>query len=160
MVKKDRKYGLIDGDEHVILPFQYDSIIRVFSDDYKYEYLEEYGTEDGDSIYKERSFMIHEVVYQMLRDEETVFSWSRNGYGHINLENPSCFIYICQYDGKWGVLDKDGNTLIPFEYDEIEIDKLCNRKTKHPYKTEKYLRCFVRKSEGPEITKTLDMVLL
>ena len=160
LVKKDRKYGLIDGDEHVILPFQYDSIIRVFSDDYKYEYLEEYGTEDGDSIYKERSFMIHEVVYQMLRDEETVFSWSRNGYGHINLENPSCFIYICQYDGKWGVLDKDGNTLIPFEYEEIEIDKLCQRKSKDSYRTEKCLRCITRKNERCEIKETLEVILL
>ena len=104
--------------------------------------------------------MAHEVVYQMVRDEDVVFSWARYGNGYWKLVNPSFYIFVCQYNGRWGVLDADGNNLIPFEYDEIEIDKLCNRKTKHPYKTEKYLRCFVRKSEGPEITKPLDLVLL
>lgn len=160
LTKKVGKYGLVNGDGHVILPFQYDSIVRVFSDDYKCEYWEEYSDEEGNSLYKDRSFMAHEVVYQMVRDEDVVFSWARYGNGYWKLVNPSFYIFVCQYNGRWGVLDADGNNLIPFEYDEIEIDKLCNRKTKHPYKTEKYLRCFVRKSEGPEITKPLDLVLL
>lgn len=159
LVKKDGKYGIIDRNHNIILQFEYDTVIRVFSDDYKYEYLEEYGTEDGDVLYKDRSFMAHEVVYQMVRDEETVFSWALDGCGYWDMRNPSFYIFICQYSGKWGVLDKNGNTIIPFEFYEIVVNKLYNRKMKESYRTEKYLRCYVKRTKGDETSETIEIVL-
>lgn len=46
IIKKDGRYGIVNSKEEIVLPIEYDTIIRVFSDDDMYSYFEDYYCDD------------------------------------------------------------------------------------------------------------------
>lgn len=100
--KEEEKYGLIDINGKVVIPFIYDSLKKI---SYTEFYLAENNGKQG--IINSKG----EIIVQFIYDE---------------LTNISTYTYTDKYltaslREKTGVIDFLGNVLLPFEYDSIKI---------------------------------------
>ncbi len=90
------KYGFIDKSGKTVVPLMYDFAaefkdgLASVSKDKKYGFVDKTGTEVIPPIYQETGFYFYEECVRM------------------------------RLNGKWGVLDNKGNTIVPFNYEEID----------------------------------------
>lgn len=109
IAKKDSKYGLIDSNEAIILPFEYDTILfkRLKNDRMKVNIP--YG------------FIKKNDLYGMLDSMGNLttpihFDQLPKVYNHWGVS--------CSSKGKFGAISLYGETLVPFEYDRlVSIDE-------------------------------------
>ncbi|GAL87553.1 hypothetical protein MYP_4783 [Sporocytophaga myxococcoides] len=96
IVKKEKYFGLVDSTGKVILPSIFDSIEKTMCP----SLLKLYSRE-GESVFNKES---RQVIF---RNEKAV---------HVL----DCIAFALKdKDHKWGVVDVNSNTIIPFEYDSI-----------------------------------------
>ncbi|PZU91605.1 MAG: hypothetical protein DI529_00100 [Chryseobacterium sp.] len=92
---KQNKYGFIDRDSSIVIPFEYD-FLNPF-DDNKLSY----GKKNGKELYiNNRGEIVVQPVYEKLG---------------LYSEN----LLVAKKDGKTGYLDSKGNVVIPFNYDNF-----------------------------------------
>ncbi|WP_081670957.1 WG repeat-containing protein [Sporocytophaga myxococcoides] len=96
IVKREKLFGLIDSSGKVILPAIFDSIEKT-----KYASLLKLYSKDGESVFNKDS---KQVIF---RNEKAI---------HV-LDSIS--FAVKNKNDKWGVVDLNGYTIIPFEYDSI-----------------------------------------
>lgn len=135
IVKVGGLTGLIDQDGVELFPLQYQSVWRIDPD--------LVGTISGDSlqIFHQSGELFSPTVFEPVRDRDS-YKFSRglmrtkkNGrYGFLNSEgvliiehlyeaskmlNSKAVNIAVKKDGKWGVVDIDHGTLLPFEFDDV-----------------------------------------
>lgn len=93
---KDGKYGVIDIDENVIVPFDYDERIFGYCDSLS---TFKYGKEGVININNE---VLVPFVYDMIMSDDSFYDVRENG--------------------KYGVADKDMNIIIPVVYESVEVE--------------------------------------
>lgn len=99
LVQKAGKFGVIDTQNHVILPMEYDNI------DGRFRY---FVTKDADkgSVHNKQGTRIFEIACQDIQE--------------CNIGEKSVFA-VYQGEGKAGVVDEAGKILIPFEYESLNF---------------------------------------
>ena len=147
LVKQNELYGIVNSEKETIVPIQYNSLLRVVCDDHTETYYEQHEDWDGDVRYEDHSFDVHHVLYQMYDNGKMFFSKSKKDSRKCDLERVSYFCYIVSQDNKYGVIDLNNEILIPFEYDEIDINSILNL-SESAWPEEYSVRCFVRNSNG------------
>ncbi len=102
--KKDGKWGLVDKNKKVILPFEYDMVFGMYK--------------SGPHIPRP------EDPYVLLKEGKIVFyNHNFNKFvtsvppGKYDWERPERMTLYC--DGKYGVIDYNGEFIVPFEYNDI-----------------------------------------
>ncbi|WP_019672388.1 WG repeat-containing protein [Psychrobacter lutiphocae] len=126
-------YGIIDQDNHAIVPFEYQWIKRINPNLFYIQKSDGFDFVDSDgNLATTKKF--DEIVTVSLTDE--FFAVKKDGkWGFINrdFETVIPFEYdkaVEFYDdlaavkknNKFGFIDKDGQTVIPFDYDDANID--------------------------------------
>lgn len=116
------KYGFIDKRNQILIPFEYDGVFNS-----KIEYFNEglccvaknkkcgFIDKKGHVIIpfkfgEPASYCWQEGIF-FIQSEEGETNWSDNKRWHDNYK-----------EGKFGAIDKKGNVIIPFKYDDIKFD--------------------------------------
>ena len=147
LVKQNGLYGIVNSEKEIIVPIQYSSLIRVICDDHTESYRECYVDYDGEERYENQYYNEHHILYQVYDNNEMFFSEYRDKVHKYDLKHVSYFCYIASQNNKYGVIDSNNEILIPFEYDEIEINSILNS-TEDSWSEEYSVRCYVRNSNG------------
>lgn len=102
IVKRNGKYGIIKSNGELKIPLEYD-FIDYFQDNYRFS--ENYNARKG-------------KVYSILnRDLKKIGESYEPVYNQFSSDNPT--LTFKNLKGKYGIVGWQGNTIIPFEYDEI-----------------------------------------
>ena len=141
------KEGVIDSDNKVIIDFKYDEVNHFNDDLYEVKLNGKYGLVNTSNV------IVLDINYQLIdeifNDRAVIVigpeDW--NGlYGYIDSKGEiiikPIYNYACDFDSDlaevrkdlddynftsvWGVIDKNGSLVIPFQYDEISINELVN----------------------------------
>ncbi len=152
IAKQNGKYGVIDFNENVMIPFEYDSIMLVSDERYL---VNKGGKVDEDFMFyveggkfgvvDEKGNVVIPLKYDdlSLADDNLLTAKLGKKYGVIDLQEnvkvPFKYAYISSYGvpfsaniggekdpeykysvngGKWGMIDANGNEIIPFIYNE------------------------------------------
>lgn len=128
---KDGKYGVIDCDENTIIPFEYDD--RIYGSS---EQLHTVRNGKAGIININNEVLVpfeYDDVYSEYNSDGLYCVRINDDYGLIDSENN--IVVTCRYrsvsviDGQWyrigtrsgyGIMDKNGDMIIPAEYGEIE----------------------------------------
>lgn len=129
MVQKNKKWGLIDENGKVILPFQFDDMNFIQNSDKKLYYVAQYQHKFG-YVNKRAEFVVP-VKYDKTRSYiEDRLAVKKGNYWGFTDENGNEII-TCKYrmvtdfkeglaavleKGKWGYIDKNGNYIIPASF--------------------------------------------
>lgn len=104
ILKSQKEYGYINKFGEVIIPLEYSSTFRFFED---YTYLAK-GYVDGEK----ECYLIDTIGNVVLKTK------SDKLYPLNHTDNSG--YYISEINGKHGLIDLEGNTIIPFEYSAIQ----------------------------------------
>ena len=124
------KYGVMNTDGTLVVPLKYDRICE-FSEGLAavYEstpYQEELAGTNGFMVtmYDDKIGFIDKtgnlvipMIYEQIHSTTMIEDDGSTGTGHIKSPGFSEGLLTVKKDGKWGVIDKQGNTAIPFKYD-------------------------------------------
>ena len=111
------KYGCIDNKGNIIIPFIYDYIdyffdgVAAVEKDGKVGYINRQGEIISPCIFRRCDHCCCE--YRFKRGRAIVYLNNQQGYLNTKGE-----LTIAR-NGKWGCVDKDGNTIISFQYDGV-----------------------------------------
>lgn len=126
IVSKDRKSGIIDSNNNVLLDIQYNSVISVHEADL----IQAYNSETDETILFNRNFQ--EIGKMLAAEVEVkdsyVLMYSDNDFKYYDFngneltgkdiyENNNIFAY--KQDGKWGFVDKSGKIVVDCIYDMV-----------------------------------------
>jgi hypothetical protein len=110
-VPKDGKYGLIDFNNNVLIPFQYDEMYHETNNDLL--------CVKKDGKYGLISLKLKKEVlpckYDQIKMGRVLFD---NGTYRVYNDRPSALIAIL-YNSKWGFVDPEGNVVIPCQYEDL-----------------------------------------
>ena len=95
LARKDKKWGLIDKDQKIVIPFQYRLFMKTVQQYYVVEKEDKFGILDADLN------LLIPLVYEDL----------------LCYKLDHC---LAKKEGKWGVIDGQGKTIVPHEYRDIE----------------------------------------
>lgn len=106
-VKKNGKYGAIDGSLSERLPFIYDSLSELSN------------LEEVNILVKERSFYSYAAKGKgkwglITTDSDTIVPFKYDFLG-----NSSLGVMIAKNNGKWGIINQEDVAVVPFAYDSI-----------------------------------------
>lgn len=123
------KYGVMNTDGTLVVPLIYDRICEFSeglaavyeSTPYQYE-LPGTTVIVRDSINKigfidKTGNLVIPMIYEQIYSTTMIKSDDDTGIGHIKSPGFSEGLISVKKEGKWGVIDKQGNTAIPFQYD-------------------------------------------
>ncbi len=106
VVKKDGKWAIINDELEIKTKFEFDSVV-----------LDDYGTCGTNN----RIFLEKDGKYYMYnRKGEKVSGAYEDAKNFATIDG---YAAICQ-DGKWGLIDKEGETVLKCSYDELESSSL------------------------------------
>lgn len=135
--EKDGKWGFIDDDANVIIPFEYAGVqsfdkfgLAVVDTEQKGGYL---SIVNKTVIDKKGNKLFEPIMCAEMGvlSEDRIKIWTRKGKGIIDSRGktivPDIYRELCQkddfymvsYNNKWGLLDIDGNIVFETIYDEI-----------------------------------------
>ena len=126
IVSKDRKSGIIDSNDNVLLDIKYSSVISLHEADL----IQAYNVENDETILFNKNF---EEISRMIASEvevkdSYVLMYSDNDFKYYDFnaneltgkdiyENNNIFAY--KQDGKWGFVDKSGKIVVDCIYDMV-----------------------------------------
>lgn len=144
----DRIMVVSDGDNkgiancktgQLIVPCEY-SVIEWMDNSYYYTYKEETGSANIVDVDTGKELIDFQVSHLSWGYEDLISFEKDNKYGVYNVSTKQLVlsnkyenlwiykpnIFVARFDGKYGILNNKGKTLVPFEYDELsplqEID--------------------------------------
>lgn len=142
VAKKDKKYGIIDSKNRVLIPFAYDKIYAVLKSWESREQTGYFKAEKGKLqglLSKDGKFTIPVVYDYFQRDKDFNYSVGNKGktYGltaqdgteifPLIYESPISRVsedrYRTEKNGLIGMMNREGKELLPFVYEEITSDK-------------------------------------
>lgn len=105
IVKRDGKYGIVDVENKVILPIEFEEIAMLGDEYFKLK------VNNGWAL----GFLYHGTIYPGTYDQISLFS--ENG-------QPNTFIdvFSVKVKNKYGCINSEGKILIPIEFDKIELN--------------------------------------
>lgn len=119
--EKDGKWGMVDKNGKVVVPYEYDYIDQYTLDMHRClenqddDFLLVVGKEEHkDDCLKEGA----KYGYVNMRGEVVIPLEYDEIYGWFGEDGCS----MVEKDGKWGAIDKKGNIVVPIEYDDIIHD--------------------------------------
>lgn len=129
IAKKDKSYGIIDIDNNVKQKIEYASI-GYYEESEVYE-LESKNNTSGENIILNNNLqeIAKGIVNEVNTEKSYIRIWTEAGYKYYNLlgeEKKSKEIlvknkvFLTKENGKYGFVDKDGNTVIPCIYDDAK----------------------------------------
>lgn len=98
LAKKDRKWGLLDKQQKLVVPFQYRIFRKTVQQYYVVEKEDKFGILDADLK------TVIPLLYEDLHCYKLEYC-------------------LAKKNGKWGVIDGQGKTIVPHEYRDIEYSK-------------------------------------
>ncbi len=109
-LNKDGLYGLVDFNGNTILPFQYEeSYPQGIEDLFAVKKNGKYGF-----ISLTQKKEVIPTIYDDVKTAEKIFD-----NGIVSVDNPcQSMIISARKNGKWGAIDLNGKTIIPFMYDD------------------------------------------
>lgn len=136
IVKKNNKFGLLNYQLELIQPVEFDTISNIPTYELEQNYYSFWGKRDGKYfIFDTLGLWIDKIEYESLKLLHTNFYLvAKNGKSLILDKNGRNILedkeYICEdwngfivkKDSKIGLIDLNGNTIIPFEYEDINSD--------------------------------------
>ena len=128
LVEKDGKWGMIDRAGNVLLPFDYDYLERL-----------------SDTLLQAKKGEFFAVI-RPDGTEVTPYEFTNFRYSYQD-----GFIVGCKGISMYGVLDADGNTCIPFVYDDIYAADSVNLSEKTLWKVQQGKNWLLLDADGKEI---------
>lgn len=128
LVEKDGKWGMIDRAGNVLLPFDYDYLERL-----------------SDTLLQAKKGEFFAVI-RPDGTEVTPYEFTNFRYSYQD-----GFIVGCKGISMYGVLDADGNTCIPFVYDDIYAADSVNLSEKPLWKVQQGKNWLLLDADGKEI---------
>ncbi len=121
----NRKLGIIDSENNIVIEIKYDSIQRIQDTDLIQMYIKETG---NTQIYTSDLQLVNEMIDMQIKQEEDffiLFNELETKYidkeGNVKTSKelyPNNELYAVNIDGKWGYEDKDGNIVIQPIYEK------------------------------------------
>ena len=129
IVKKDNAYGIIDIDGEVKEKINYASIVY-YEDSGVYELEKKNNKEGTNIILNDKLQKIAEGVLEEANGSKSYIKlWTEEGYVYYNLEGEEKTVqeillqntlFLKKENGKYGYVDKDGNTVVDYIYDDAK----------------------------------------
>ena len=125
VAQRDGKRGVIDITETVNIEFEYEDIY--FSEDANVYVAEDsdYNSSIIDENFEVRlTGILNEINtqnrYIKIRTEDDEYKYYNYNFEEQNIQNvlPNNTLYVSKQDGKYGFVDKDGNVVVDYIYDE------------------------------------------
>ena len=132
------KYGVMNTDGTLVVPLIYDRICE-FSEGLAAVYKSTpnryelpgtnvmvTGSIDKIGFIDKTGTVVIPMIYEQIYSTTMIKSDNNTGTGYIKSPGFSEGLISVKKDGKWGVIDKQGNTAIPFKYDYPVIGSFHN----------------------------------
>lgn len=129
IVKQDGSYGIINMDGKTKQKISYANIVY-YEDSGVYELEKKNNTEGTNIILNNKLQKIAEGVLEEANGNKSYIKlWTENGYTYYNLEGEEktapeillqSTLFLKKEDGKYGYVDKDGNTVVDCIYDDAK----------------------------------------
>ncbi len=125
IAKKDNKYGIIDTQDQTLLEFKYENIVYQKDADLYIADNQNFESEIIDNTYKTQlsgmllDFNNDEGYIKMIINDERkyyTFKFEEKQDTEI-LKNQN--LYLRKKDGKYGFVDKEGNVVVDYIYDDV-----------------------------------------
>ena len=124
IASKDGKYGVIDLDENIKIDFNYAMISYNEKGDLYVAEDSEFNNEIFDNTFTSRQkgiliSMDDDNGYMKLRQDDNYKYYNYNFEEKQASEvNPNATLFLSKKDGKYGFVDKDGNVVVAYIYDD------------------------------------------
>ena len=129
VVKNNNSYGIIDIDGTVKEKIEYAGI-NYYEDANIYE-LEPKNNTSGENIIlnKDLQEITKGIVNEVVSDKSYIKIWTEDGYKYFSLAGEEKFvtdvlkenkIFLKKQNGKYGYVDKEGNTVVDYIYDDAK----------------------------------------
>lgn len=126
IVSKEGKAGIIDGEGNVIIDLKYSSIQKIEETNA----LQAVDSETNRTDIIDEELNINEGIIDssVIKKENYIKLFSKTDMKYYNLSGkkveykeiyPDNKIYADNKDGKWGLIDKNGNIIVPYEYEAV-----------------------------------------
>jgi len=102
--KKNNKYGFLNFNEEVVLPFEYDDIYYCDVENNRFE-----------NIYVVKKGSKHGLISQ----KENLIPYEYEELIYLKGSDLNSFLFSAKKNGKFGLIDAKNNVLIPFDYESI-----------------------------------------
>lgn len=112
--KKNNKYGLLNFNEEIIIPFEYDDFYFCNVNDVKYSDI--YIVKKGKN-------------YGLLTRKETIIPIEYEDLIYLKGTDSDSFLFSAKKNGKYGIINANNKVIVPFEYQSIEMTYLQTKKT-------------------------------
>lgn len=129
IAKKDNSYGIIDFDNNVKQKIEY-AFIEFYEDSQIYE-LETKNNISGENIILNNNLeqIANGIINEINTSKSYIKLWDEEGYKYINLSGEeknardiliNNKIFLVKENGKYGYIDKNGNTIVEPIYDDAK----------------------------------------
>lgn len=126
IVTKEGKTGIIDANGKVIVDLKYNAIQKIDET----EALQATNSEQSRTDIIDNEMKIHDGLQNayISKKDNYIKLYSENDVKYYNLDGkettykqlfPNNQVYATQKDGKWGLVDTNGNIVVNFEYDFV-----------------------------------------
>lgn len=126
IVTKDSKTGVIDSEGHVLVDLKYNAIQKIDGTDV----LQATDSSQNRTDIIDSNMKIHEGITNayIAKKDNYIKLYSENDVKYYTLSGnettykdlfPNNSLYASKKDGKWGLVDKNGNVVVNYEYDLV-----------------------------------------